>query len=106
MNFQKFMKQAQDMQTKFQEMQSRLEEEETEGASGGGMVKMVLNGKGVIKKIAIDPELMKPEEKEVLEDLLIAAFSDAKAKADNNANEQMGKLAGGLGLPPGFKLPF
>lgn len=106
MNLQKMMKQAQELQGKIGEMQAKLEEEETEGSSGGGMVKVVLNGKGFMKKIAIDAKLMEPSEKEVLEDLIIAAFNDTKNRVEANFTEQMGKIAGSMGLPPGMKLPF
>lgn len=106
MNIQKMMKQAQEMQNKMAEMQARLESEETEGSSGGGMVNVRINGKSQLLAVTIDPSLMKPEEKEVLEDLLVAAFSDAKTKADSNMSDQMGELTSGLSLPPGFKMPF
>ena len=106
MNIQKMMKQAQEMQQKLAATQAKLEEEESEGSSGGGMVVIRLNGKGVMKKISLDAKLMDPSEKEMLEDLIVAAYNDAKTKVDTNANEQMGKIAGGLNLPPGMKLPF
>src|SRR5579871_5511741 len=106
MNLQKMMKQAQEMQQKIADLQTKLEEEESEGSSGGGIVIVRLNGKGMMKKINIDAKLMDPGEKEMLEDLIVAAFNDAKAKVEANFNEQMGKIAGGLGLPPGMKLPF
>ena len=106
MNIQKMMKQAQELQGKIADMQGKLEEEESEGSSGGGMIRVVLNGKGVMKKINIDPKLIDPSEKEMLEDLIIAAFNDAKARVESNYTEQMGKIAGGMGLPPGMKLPF
>lgn len=106
MNFKNVMKQAQEMQAKIAQLQQKLEEEETEGASGGGMVKITLNGKGELKKILIDPSLLVASEKEILEDLILAAFKDAKGKVDSSASDQMSKIAGGMGLPPGFKLPF
>lgn len=106
MNLQKMMKQAQEMQNKIATLQAKLEEEESEGSSGGGMVTVRLNGKGLMKKVAIDAKLIDPAEKEMLEDLILAAHNDAKAKVDANASDQMGKIAGGLGLPPGMKLPF
>lgn len=106
MNLQKMMKQAQEAQQKILEMQSKIEAEECEGTAGGGMVTVRLSGKGVMKKITIDPELMKPDEKEMLEDLIVAAHNDAKTKADSNANDQMSKIAGSLGLPPGMKMPL
>lgn len=106
MNFQKMMKQAAEMQSKINEMQAKLEEEETEGSSGGGMVKVVMNGKGFTKKITIDPKAIDPSEKEMLEDLVMAAFNDAKTKVESNFSDEMGKVASGMGLPPGMKLPF
>ncbi len=106
MNIQKMMKQAQEMQNKIASMQAKLEEEETEGSSGGGMVVVRVNGKGNVKKLSIDKGLIDPSEKEMLEDLIVAAFNDAKNKIDATIGEQMAKITGGLGLPPGMKLPF
>ena len=106
MNIQKMMKQAQEMQNKISSLQAKLEEEETEGSSGGGMVKVIMSGKGLVKKLHIDAKLIDPSDKEMLEDLVVAALNDAKNKVESNTNEQMGKIAGGLGLPPGMKLPF
>jgi DNA-binding YbaB/EbfC family protein len=106
MNIQKMMKQAQEMQAKMAEMQARLEAEEVEGASGGGMVKIRLNGKHHMLKLSIDTSLVNPAEKEMLEDLIVAAYNDAKGKIDSNASTQMSQLTSGLSLPPGFKLPF
>ena len=106
MNLQKMMKQAQDMQQKMADMQAKLETEESDGTSGGGMVKIRINGKNMMLKVSIDESLMKPEEKEVLEDLLVAAYNDARSKVDANFNDQMGLMTSGLNLPPGFKLPF
>lgn len=106
MNIQKMMKQAQEAQQKLATMQAKLEEEETEGSSGGGMVVVRMNGKFALRKIAIDKSIIDPNEKEMLEDLIVAAFNDAKQKVETSANEQMAKIAGGLGLPPGMKLPF
>jgi len=106
MNIQKMMKQAQEMQQKIVDLQAKLETEETEGSSGGGMITVRLNGKGAMKKISIDKSLIDPNEKEMLEDLIIAAYNDAKTKVETNSSEQMTKIAGGLGLPPGMKLPF
>lgn len=106
MNLQKMLKQAQEMQNRMAEMQAKLAEEQSEGASGSGMVKVVLNGKGAMLKISLDPSLLVPDDKEVLEDLIVAAFNDAKNKADANMAGQMEKLTAGMGLPPGMKLPF
>lgn len=106
MNLQKMLKQAQEMQSKIGEVQSRLEAEEIEGVSGGGMVKAVINGKGLALRLSIDPKLVDVSEKEMLEDLVIAAFNDAKQKMDAHFSDQMGKVTAGLPMPPGFKLPF
>ncbi len=106
MNLQKMMQQAQAMQQKMQEMQLKLEASETDGSAGGGAVKVRLNGKNQMLKIDIDPSLLKPEEKEMLEDLIVAAHSDARKKIDDNFSGQMSQATSGLNLPPGFKLPF
>jgi DNA-binding YbaB/EbfC family protein len=106
MNLQKMMKQAQEMQSKLAEVQARLETQETDGSSGGGMVKVRINGKSQLLAIDLDPSLLKAEEKEVLEDLIVAAFTDAKTKSDTNFADQMSALSSGLNLPPGFKFPF
>jgi len=106
MNLQKMMKQAQEMQQKLADAQAKLEEEESEGSSGGGMVVVRLSGKGAMKKIMLDAKLMDPAEKEMLEDLIVAAHNDAKSKVEASFNDQMGKIASGLNLPPGMKLPF
>ena len=106
MNLQKMMKQAQDMQQKMQEMQARLEAEEMDGSAGGGMVRIRINGKNMMLKVEIDDSLMKVEEKEVLEDLLVAAYNDARAKVDAAFSDNMSNMTSGLNLPPGFKLPF
>lgn len=106
MNIQKMMKQAQEMQNKLQQVQEELEQKEYEGSSGGGMVTVTLSGKGALKKLQIDDSLMEKDEKDVLEDLIIAAHNDAKTKADEDMSGQMGNLTGGLNLPKGMKLPF
>ncbi len=100
------MKKAQEVQAKLAEAQEDLGRLEVEGQSGGGMVKIVVTGKGEMKSINLDPALLKPEEKEMAEDLIIAAFADAKTKADRVASEKMQSLTAGLPLPPGMKLPF
>jgi len=94
------------MQAKMQEMQARLAEMEIEGAAGGGLVKVTVSGKGDVKRLKIEPSLVDPKEVEVLEDLIVAAIADGRAKADALSVEEMQKLTGGLGLPPGLKLPF
>lgn len=106
MNLQKMMQQAQVMQQKMQETQLKLEAAEFEGSAGGGAVTVRLNGKNQMLKVAVNAALLKPEEKEMLEDLVVAAHRDARKKIDDNFNEQMKNVTGGLNLPPGFKLPF
>ena len=105
-NFNDIMKKAQEMQKKMQEMQESLSSLEVEGTSGGGMVKVVMNCKNEIKKIDIDQSIINKDEKEVMEDLVVAALNDAKTKAEEKSQEEMKKLTGGLGLPPGMKMPF
>lgn len=100
------MKQASQMQAKMEEMQASLEKIEIEGSSGAGLVQVTLTGKGDMKSIRIDPKLADPGEMEMLQDLIIAACADAKARLDKRASEEMGKVTGGLNLPPGLKLPF
>jgi DNA-binding YbaB/EbfC family protein len=100
------MKQAQQMQSKMAEMQAALEQAEVTGQSGGGMVSIVMTAKGEPKRVKIDPALVNPAEIEVLEDLLVAALRDARAKADKHIAEEMAKITGGMSLPPGLKLPF
>jgi DNA-binding YbaB/EbfC family protein len=98
------MKQAQAMQQKLQDAQAELETVEVEGASGGGVVTVKVSGKGQLRAISIDPSLLVPDEKEILEDLIVAAMNDAKGKADRAAEERMADLTKGLPLPPGLKL--
>ena len=105
-NLGNLMKQAQQMQARMQEVQAELEIAEMTGVSGGGLISVTLNGKGDLKKLKIDPSTMVPDEAEVLEDLIVAAFNDARAKVNAHAEAEMGKLTGGLNLPGGFKLPF
>jgi hypothetical protein len=105
-NLGQMMKQAQAMQSKMAELQTRLAEIEMTGASGGGLVQVTLNGKGEMKKVRIDKSLMVPEEAEVLEDLILAASNDAKARVEAHVAQEMSELTGGLQLPPGMKLPF
>ena len=98
-NLGNMMKQAQAMQAKMAEMQAKLEQMTVEGAAGGGMVKVTLTGKGEMRGVAIDPALIDPEEVEVLEDLLVAAHNDAKAKSEAMMAEEMKAVTGGLQLP-------
>jgi nucleoid-associated protein EbfC len=103
-NFAGMMKQAQELQTRMAEMQAEMERARVEGHSGGGLVVLTLNGKGELVGVKIDPSLAKPEEVEILEDLIVAAHTDAKAKVERLLQEKMQSLTGGLPLPPGLKL--
>lgn len=100
------MKQAQQMQSKMAEMQEKLGSLEVQGRAGGGMVEVTTTAKGDVRRVKIDPALLVPADVEVLEDLIVAAFADAKSKADAAAADQMREMTGGLSLPPGMKLPF
>ena len=105
-NLGQLMKQAQEMQTKMAEMQQRPMDVEISGSAAAGMVTAVLNGKGEMRKVKIDPSLIIPDEAEVLEDLIVAAQNDARAKVDAFMQEETSKMMGGVELPPGFKMPF
>ena len=105
-NLGQMMKQAQEMQAKMNEVQESLAQVEITGAAGGGMVEVTLNGKGEMRSLTVDPSLMTLAEREVLEDLIVAAHNDAKVKVERHVAEEMSKLTGGLKLPPGMKLPF
>ena len=105
-NMSQIMKQAKAMQEKMAEMQKKIEETEIEGSSGGGAIKIVMNGKHEVKNLFIDPSIVNSDEKEVLEDLIIAALNDVNKKIAENTNDQLGSISGGMGLPPGLKLPF
>lgn len=100
------MKQVQAMQSKMADLQAKLEAATVTGQSGGGLVKVTLNGKGAMTGLAIDASLLKADEKEIVEDLLLAAHADAKAKSEAMMAEEMKQVTGGLPLPPGLKLPF
>ncbi len=105
-NFGNMMKQAQQLQQKMAEAQNKLNEIEVEGTSGGGLIKVVSTAKGSFKRISIDESLLNNDEKEILEDLIIAAINDAKEKGETVAQQEMKSLTGGIPLPPGMKLPF
>ncbi len=105
-NLADIMKQVSTMQARMGDIQKKLEGLSVTGQSGGGLVKVVMNGKSSVQSISIDPSLMKPDEREILEDLLVAALNDAKSKAEVLAAEEMKTLTGGLPLPPGMTLPF
>jgi DNA-binding YbaB/EbfC family protein len=96
---------AENIQKQMGETQAKLDSLEVEGTSGGGLVKIRCTAKGRILSVSIDDSLMVPEDKQMLEDLVTAAFNDARSKADQLANSEMQKMQSGMGLPPGFKLP-
>src|SRR5579872_3002260 len=105
MNLGDLFKQAKEIQAKSEALQAEIASIEVEGISGAGLVRVTLSGKGDLKRIAIDASLAKPEEKTTIEDLVIAAHADAKAKLERRVGEEMKKLAGSLGLPPGLGFP-
>ncbi len=100
------MKQAKELQEKMQALQEEVAAMEVEGSAGGGLVTVVMTGKSEMKRLAIDPSLIKPEEAEILEDLIAAAVNDARAKAETVLADKMRAMTGGLQLPPGMSLPF
>jgi DNA-binding YbaB/EbfC family protein len=103
-DFMGMMKQAAQLQAKMKAMQDELENLEIEGAAGGGLVAVTLTGKGDLKSVKIDDSLLQPGEKEILEDLLLAAHADARRKSEVMMQDKMKQLTGGLPLPPGLKL--
>lgn len=103
-NFSNMMKQAQELQGRMQEMQAQMDTLEAKGTSGAGLVTVTLNGKGDMTGLEIDSSLIKPDEGEILEDLIVAAHSDAKAKMEAILQEKMKDITGGLPIPPGMKL--
>lgn len=106
LDFMGMMKQAQEMQAKMAEMQGELDHIFVEGESGGGLVKVTMSAKGAMQSVSIDPSLLKAEERDVLEDLIVTAHAQARARAEEAMAEKMKALTGGLQLPPGLKLPF
>ena len=100
------MAMAQNVQAELEKAQANLDVIEVEGAAGGGLVKVRASAKGRIIGISIDDSLIVPADKQMLEDLIVAAFNDARARADTASNAEMGKMTSGMPLPPGFKLPF
>ncbi|SLN22410.1 YbaB/EbfC family nucleoid-associated protein [Roseisalinus antarcticus] len=102
----KMMKSAQEMQTKMAEMQEQMAMMSVTGESGAGLVKATASVQGELKALDIDPSIFDPNEKEVVEDLILAAIKDAQSRAQQKMQEEMGKITEGLGLPPGMKLPF
>ena len=105
-NLTQMMKQAQQMQGRIEEIQSELSKVEISGESGGGLVKIILTGKGIMVRSEIDKSLLEEKDKSVLEDLIVAAHNDAKSKVEEYSAEEMKKVTGGIDLPPGMKLPF
>ncbi len=105
MDFLKMMKQAKELQSRMDQLQTELDELEVQGTSGGGLVTVTLSGKGDMRGLKVDPSLLKPEEAEILEDLVVAAFGDARRKAEGALAEKMKEATGGLQLPPGLNLP-
>jgi DNA-binding YbaB/EbfC family protein len=104
MDLKALMRQAQEMQKKMQKLQENLALQEYEGAAGAGAVKVIITGAGIAKKVTIDDSLISKEEKEILEDLIVAAFNDAKNKADDASSDSLKAATNGMPLPPGFKL--
>ena len=100
------MKAAQEMQSKMAEVQDAMDRITVSGESGAGLVRVTANAKGEIKGLEIDPSILVASEKEVVEDLIIAAIKDAQQRAEDRGRQEMARIAEGLGLPPGMKLPF
>jgi len=105
-NLGQMLKQAQELQARMGELQDKLAAIEVTGSAGGGMVTVIVNGKGEARKVTIDPKLMAPGEQAVVEDLVRAAVNDAKGKLEQLVRDKMSELTGGLPLPPGMQLPF
>ena len=105
-NFNNMIKQAQDLQKKMAEAQEKVETLEADGISGGGIVKITINGKNNVTSVNIDETAIDKNEKEILEDLIVAAFNDARDKIQRKIADEMSSLTGGIKLPPGMKLPF
>lgn len=105
-DFMGMMRQAKELQQKMQVLQDEIAALEATGSAGGGLVTVTVDGKGGLKIVKIDPSLAQPEEMEILEDLIVAAARDARAKADEQSQAKMKELAAGLPLPPGLTLPF
>lgn len=106
MDFMKMMSKAKEMQARMATLQDELATIEVTGTAGAGLVSVTITGKGEMKRVAIDPSLMKPEEAEIVEDLIVAAHRDAHGRAEAAIAEKMAEVTGGMGLPSGFKLPF
>ena len=104
-NVGQMLKQAKEMQSRMAEAQERIAAAEATGVSGGGLVEVTLSGKGDLRKVRVDPSLMKEDEREILEDLIVAAHAEARAKVEALVQEEMSQVTGGLALPPGFGFP-
>jgi len=102
-DFMNMMKQAKELQSKMAEMQAEIEQLTRDGTAGAGLVSVTVNGKGEMRSVSVDPSLMKPDEKEILEDLIVAAHADAKAKMEEALQDKMKDMTGGMPLPPGMK---
>jgi hypothetical protein len=100
------MKQAQELQERMGKLQEELQAMEIEGGAGAGLVRVTLSGKGELRRVTLDPSILQPGDREMVEDLIVAAHSDAKKKMEARVQEETQSLMGGLALPPGFKLPF
>jgi nucleoid-associated protein EbfC len=106
MNMNQIMKQAQAMQKKMMQMQEEIAKKEFEGSSGAGAVKLIINGKLELLSLKLNPEIVSEDDTEILEDLIVAAFNDAKKKYDASSEENTSGMMGGMQLPPGLKMPF
>ncbi len=106
MNMMEMMKQAQNLQKKLEEAQAKAVELEAEGKSGGGLVSVLIKGSKEVKKVSIDKSLVNPDDVEMLEDLMAAAFNDAVVKVEDVVAQEIQAVTAGLPLPPGMKLPF
>jgi nucleoid-associated protein EbfC len=100
------MKKAQEMQVRMEELQAELEQTLVEGQAGGGLVKVTLTAKGQMKSVSLDPTILRPDDREIVEDLVVTAHRDARKKADRLMEEKMKAVTAGLPIPPGMKLPF
>ena len=105
-DFNNMLKQAQELQNKMADAQKKVEQLEAEGSSGGGLIKIIIDGNNLVKSVHIDNSLINNDEKEILEDLIVAAFNDAKEKIQKKISDEMSSITGGIKLPPGVKLPF
>ena len=105
-DFNNMLKQAQELQAKMVEAQKKVEDLEAEGSAGGGLVKVTVDGKNMVKNVFIDPSLLVVDEVDILEDLVLAAHNDAKDKVQKQTNDAMSSITGGLKMPPGFKMPI